>query len=135
MGMTVTESGPASIFEDGTAFTIPLMDSGSIFHGYWGFVKGGIWEITKQLDLINNELGVKTLLSTNINKIDTFNKKIYYDNGEIDYDVLIFGTDPLTPSKLLDDKNGLKKLESKDLIGSSGKVTAFFKNPVRWKNV
>lgn len=134
MGMTVTESGPASIFEDGTAFTIPLMDSGSIFHGYWGFVKGGIWEITKQLDLINNELGVKTLLSTNINKIDTFNKKIYHDNGEIDYDILIFGTDPLTPSKLLDDKNGLKKLESKDLIGSSGKVTAFFKNPVRWKN-
>ena len=134
MGMTVTESGPASIFEDGTAFTIPLMDSGSIFHGYWGFVKGGIWEITKQLDLINKKLGVKTLLSTNINKIDTFNKKIYHDNGEIDYDVLIFGTDPLTPSKLLDDKNGLKKLESKDLIGSSGKVTAFFKNPVRWKN-
>ena len=88
----------------------------------------------RQLDLINNELGVKTLLSTNINTIDTFNKKIYHDNGEIDYDVLIFCTDPLTPSKLLDDKNGLKKLESKDLIGSSGKVTAFFKNPVRWKN-
>jgi len=36
MGMTVTESGPASIHEKGTAFTIPLMDSGSIFNGYWG---------------------------------------------------------------------------------------------------
>jgi hypothetical protein len=44
MGMTVTESGPASIHEKGTAFTIPLMDSGSIFNGYWGFVKNGIWE-------------------------------------------------------------------------------------------
>ena len=83
MGMTVTESGPASIFEDGTAFTIPLMDSGSIFHGYWGFVKGGIWEITKQLDLINKNWGL-ILLSTNINKIDTFNKKIYLSNKEID---------------------------------------------------
>ena len=31
MGMTVIESGPASIYDPGTAFTIPLMDSGSIF--------------------------------------------------------------------------------------------------------
>ena len=39
MGMTVIESSPASYNEKGTAFTIPLMDSGSIFNGYWGFVK------------------------------------------------------------------------------------------------
>ena len=49
MGMTVTESGPASIFEDGTAFTIPLMDSGSIFHGYLGFVKGGFGKLPSSL--------------------------------------------------------------------------------------
>ena len=36
MGMTVIESGPASIYDPGTAFTIPLMDSGSVYDGYWG---------------------------------------------------------------------------------------------------
>ena len=77
MGMTVTESGPASIYDEGTAFTIPLMDSGSIFNGYWGFVKQGIWKITEKLDLINRELGVDTILSANITTIDTDKKKIY----------------------------------------------------------
>ena len=56
MGMTVIESGPASIYDPGTAFTIPLMDSGSIFDGYWGFVKTGIWKITENLTEINKEL-------------------------------------------------------------------------------
>ena len=32
MGMTVIESGPASIYDPGTAFTIPLMDSGSVYN-------------------------------------------------------------------------------------------------------
>ncbi len=39
MAMTVTESGPVSLHESYTAFTMPLMDSGSIFDGYYGFVK------------------------------------------------------------------------------------------------
>ena len=43
---------------------------------------------------------------------------------------MIFATDPITPSKLiLDFKNG----KDLDLVGTSGKVTAFFKNPVIWK--
>ena len=134
MGMTVTESGPASIFEDGTAFTIPLMDSGSIFNGYWGFVKKGIWEITEKLDLINRNLGVNNILSSNINGIDLDKKKIYLTNQEIDYDIIVFATDPKTPSLILDDNNSLKKIQEKELIGTSGKVTAFFKNPVRWKS-
>ena len=32
--MTVTENVPASVYDEGL-FTIPLMDSGSIFNGYW----------------------------------------------------------------------------------------------------
>ena len=134
MGMTVTESGPASIYDEGTAFTIPLMDSGSIFNGYWGFVKQGIWEITEKLDLINRELGVDTILSANITAIDTDKKKIYLSNKEIDFDILVFATDPETPSFLLNDDNSSKKILDKELIGTSGKVTAFFKNPVIWKN-
>ena len=132
--MTVTESGPASIYDEGTAFTIPLMDSGSIFNGYWGFVKQGIWEITEKLDLINRELGVDTILSANITTIDTDKKKIYLSNKEIDFDILVFATDPETPSFLLNDDNSSKKILDKELIGTSGKVTAFFKNPVIWKN-
>ena len=49
MAMTVTESGPVSLDDPYSAFTIPLMDSGSIFGGYYGFVKGGIWQITEEL--------------------------------------------------------------------------------------
>jgi hypothetical protein len=33
MGMTITESGPVSLYEPYSAFTLPLMDSGSIFGG------------------------------------------------------------------------------------------------------
>ena len=65
MGMTVIESGPASIYDPGTAYyTIPLMDSGSVFNGYWGFVKKGIWKITETLTDINLALGVKIYLKS-----------------------------------------------------------------------
>ena len=135
MGMTVIESGPASIYDPGTAFTIPLMDSGSVFDGYWGFVKTGIWKITESLTEINLNLGVKINLNSHINKVDTQSKLIFYsrDQGETEeyYDHLIFATDPITPSKLIKDFN--KKIEL-DLTGTSGKVTAFFRNPVKWKD-
>ena len=134
MGMTVIESGPASIYEQGTAFTIPLMDSGSVFNGYWGFVKTGIWKITENLTKINRDLGVKFYFNTEINEVDSDNNFICFSQDKIhhkfNYDNLIFATDPITPSKLiLDFKNG----KNLDLLGTSGKVTAFFKNPVIWK--
>jgi len=59
MAMTVSESGPVSLHDPYSAFTLPLMDSGSIFEGYYGFVKGGIWKVTEELDNINKELGLK----------------------------------------------------------------------------
>ena len=70
MGMTVIESSPTSYNEKGTSFTIPLMDSGSIFGGYWGFVKQGIWKISDELLKLNNELGIETVLNSEINDID-----------------------------------------------------------------
>jgi len=135
MGMTVIESGPASIYDPGTAFTIPLMDSGSIFDGYWGFVKTGIWKITENLTEINKELGVKFYLESNIKEVDSSERSILFSKSnkdtKLNYDHLIFATDPITPSKLIKD---FKNQNSLDLIGTSGKVTAFFKNPVRWKD-
>ena len=134
MGMTVTESGPASIFQKGTAFTIPLMDSGSIFNGYWGFVKNGIWEISENLGKINESIGVKIDYSVSIKNIDHKSKKIFLDNKELDYDYLLFATDPITPARLLKDDKKIKSINDKEFIGTSGKVTAFFRNPVKWKD-
>ena len=134
MGMTVIESGPASIYDPGTAFTIPLMDSGSVFDGYWGFVKTGIWKITETLSDINLDLGVKVYLNSSITEVDTKSKIISFvkdsKDEKLHYDHLIFATDPVTPSKLI---KGFKQEIDLDEIGTSGKVTAFFRNPVKWK--
>lgn len=135
MGMTVIESSPESIDSEGSAFTIPLMDSGSVFDGYWGYVKKGIWQITEQLEKVNISHGVKIKTSAEINSIDEISKKVILDNGyEYSYDVLVFATDPLTPSKFLDDQSLIDSLKSKKNIGTSGKVTAFFKNKVEWRD-
>ena len=135
MGMTVIESSPESIDSPGSAFIIPLMDSGSVFDGYWGYVKNGIWQITKELEKINTSIGVVTKTSTDISNIDEVTKKVTLTNGkEYDYDILVFATDPLTPSKFINNKELNKSLTSKKIIGTSGKVTVFFKNKVKWKN-
>ena len=109
MGMTVIESSPSSYNEKGTSFTIPLMDSGSIFGGYWGFVKQGIWKISDELLELNNELGIETILNSEINDIDTNKGRISYTNNNLDskiyYDYLLFCTDPLTPTKILNDNS------------------------------
>ena len=135
MGMTVIESSPSSYNEKGTSFTIPLMDSGSIFGGYWGFVKQGIWKISDELLELNNELGVETILNSEINDIDTNKGRISYTNNNLDskiyYDYLLFCTDPLTPTKILNDNSA--HIEKKNYLGSSGKLTMFFKKPVEWK--
>ena len=135
MGMTVIESGPASIYDPGTAFTIPLMDSGSVFDGYWGFVKTGIWKITETLSDINLNLGVQVYLNSSITEVNTTSKIISFvkdsKDEKLNYDHLIFATDPITPSKLI---KGFNQEIELDEIGTSGKVTAFFKNPVKWKD-
>ena len=137
MGMTAIESGSSSIKNNGTAFTIPLMDSGSVFNGYWGYVKGGIWQISHEITKINKKIGVHFHMSSNISSIDSNKMKISFKkenkNHEIDYDYLIFATDPITPSKILKNKDLQSKIEDNDFLGTSGKITAFFKNPVIWK--
>ena len=136
MGMTVIESGPASIYQPGTAFTIPLMDSGSVFEGYWGYVKNGIWKISENLTEINKNLGVNFCLNANIENINTDIGKISYtSNGsknELNYDHLLFATDPKVPGELLNNETVKSKNAKLNYLGSSGKVTAFFKNPVKW---
>ena len=137
MGMTRIESGSSSMHNKGTAFTIPLMDSGSVFNGYWGYVKGGIWQITEEITKINQSQGVMFYMSSNIHSIDSKRMKVTFEKEkkdyEIDYDYMIFATDPITPSKLLNNFKLEQELENKDYLGTSGKITAFFKKPVKWK--
>jgi phytoene dehydrogenase-like protein len=70
VAMSVMESGPVSLDEPYSAFIIPMMSSGSVFGGYYGFVHGGIWQITRQLGRINQELGVDLVLGCTVHEGD-----------------------------------------------------------------
>ena len=137
MAMTVTESGPVSLSDPYSAFTLPLMDSGSIFGGYYGFVKGGIWQLTEELGRINAELGVKTHLSSKLVGVDTANGSVSYAQAgserKLRFDYLIMGTDPLTATRLIGNPEQIRKTEGQRFRGSSGKLNLMFRQPVRWK--
>lgn len=138
MAMTVTESGPVSLDEPGSAFTIPLMDSGSVFGGYYGFVKGGIWRITEELGRINAGLGVETELACQLIEVDADQGKAVAErNGQrldFDFDYVILGTDPLTAARLLGTPEQIERTEAQRFRGSSGKLNLMFRQPVRWKH-
>lgn len=138
MAMTVSESGPVSLHEPYSAFTIPVMDSGSIFGGYYGFVAGGIWRVTEELARINAELGVQIHLSSKVRSVDTEAGTVEFEqrgqNGSIAYDRLLFATDPCTAARLAGDSSVLAKTEGQRLLGSSGKLNLMFENPVQWKH-
>jgi len=138
MAMNVTESGPVSLSDPYSAFTLPLMDSGSIFGGYYGFVKGGIWQITEELGRINAELGVNTHLSSKVVSVDTDRGSISYEHEgserKLDFHYLIMGTDPLTATRLIGNSEQIEATEGQRFRGSSGKLNLMFRNPVRWKS-
>src|SRR6476469_2783231 len=108
MGMTVTESGPVSLQEPYSAFTIPLMDSGSIFDGYYGFVRDGLWRLTEELATINGELGVDLQLGGKVAAVDTGRKVVHFERdgttASVPYDHLLLATDPLTAAHLVGDQ-------------------------------
>ena len=137
IAMTVTESGPVSLDDPYSAFTLPLMDSGSVFGGYYGFVKGGIWQITEELGKLNAELGVTTHLSSKIVDIEAGKGSAVCENKgrekKLEFDFLIMGTDPLTATRLVGNDKQLKETEQQEFLGSSGKLNLMFKAPVRWK--
>jgi len=138
MAMTITESGPVPLTDPYSAFTLPMMDSGSIFDGYYGFVEGGIWRLTEELGRINNEIGVVTHVSSLVHEVDTRNGTIRYEseNGAqtVEYDQLVLATDPVTASKLVGNESEIQKTENLKYRGSSGKLNLMFKNPVVWKH-
>ena len=137
MAMTVTESGPVSLDAPYSAFTLPLMDSGTIFGGYYGFVKGGIWRITEELGRLNEDSGVKTYLNASVLDVDSSVGEVKFEqDGEtksVSFDHLVFATDPVTAARLMGDTDMIAVSQTKRYRGSSGKLNLMFRNPVRWK--
>jgi len=137
MAMTVTESGPVSLSDPYSAFTLPVMDSGSVFDGYYGFVRDGIWRVTEELAKINRELGVTLELGARVGQVDADRGKLSYVQGGqqrgLAFDRLVFATDPLAAARMVDDSTLTGTVEGKRFLGSSGKLNLMFRKPARWK--
>ncbi|MBS0580627.1 MAG: NAD(P)/FAD-dependent oxidoreductase [Proteobacteria bacterium] len=138
MAMTVTESGPVSLSEPYSAFIIPMMDSGSVFGSYYGFVREGIWQIPIELDRINRELGADVRLGCLVKEIDTRAHQVSFEEDgkpmRIGYDHLVMATDTVTAARLAGTPDLARRTNEQRLLGSAGKVTLLFSKPVRWKH-
>lgn len=135
--MDVSESGPVSLDEPCSAFIMPMMSSGSVFGGNYGFVKGGIWQITRELDRINRGLGVDVALAANIVAVDVANGTIRFETAAgtrlIDSDHIVFATDPQVAARLSGDQALIDQTGQEQVLGTSGKLNLMFRKPVRWK--
>jgi phytoene dehydrogenase-like protein len=138
MAMTVTESGPVSLSEPYSAFIIPMMDSGSVFGSYYGFVRGGIWQITRELGRINQELGVDLVLSCTVQEVDTQSGIVRYEDSSgaqtLHSDHLVFATDPQTAARLTGEAALIDHTGQERVLGSAGKLNLMFRKPVQWKH-
>jgi len=135
--MDVSESGPVSVHEPYSAFIIPMMSSGSVFGGDYGYVYGGIWQITHELGRINQELGVDLVLSCAIDEVDAKSGVIRYDDSgaarTLHLDHVVFATDPQTAARLIGDLAMIALTNGQRVLGTSGKLNLMFRRPVRWK--
>jgi phytoene dehydrogenase-like protein len=113
------------------------MDSGSVFDGYYGFVKDGIWRVTEELARINQELGVDIRLGARVEQVDPQIGKLRYSRGgqaaQLPFDHLVLATDPLTAARVIGDGAFTARVEAKRFLGSSGKLTLLFQRPAQWK--
>src|SRR6185436_3327142 len=132
-----TESGPVSLREPYSAFTLPVMDSGSVFDGYYGFVRDGIWRVTEELARIDREMGVDIRLSCRVEGVDPDRGEVRYSHegqaGTLPFDYLVMATDPLAAARLVGNRDMTAGVEAKRFLGTSGKLSLMFRNPVRWK--
>ncbi|MEM7348173.1 MAG: FAD-dependent oxidoreductase [Chloroflexota bacterium] len=137
IAQSVSESGPVSLAEPYSAFTIPIMSSGSVFGGYYGYVRGGIWQITRELGQINQELGVDIVLSCTIQEVDPATGAVQYETASgpqiLHADHTIFATDPQIAARLTNDSALIEQTTRERILGTSGKLNLMFRNPVQWK--
>lgn len=138
LAMSVNESGPVSLSEPYSAFIIPMMGSGSVFGGHYGYVRGGIWQVTRELGQINRELGVELVLSCTVHEVDTKTGIVRYENSSttqtLHSDHIVFATDPQTAANLTGDSMLIEHTAQERVLGTAGKLNLMFRNPVRWKH-
>jgi phytoene dehydrogenase-like protein len=138
IAMEVTESGPVSLSEPYSAFIIPMMSSGSVFGGYYGYVRGGIWQITRELGRINQELGVDLVLSCTVHEVNTKTGIVRYENSSgtqtLHSDHIVFATDPQTAARVTGDLALIEHTSRERVLGTAGKLNLMFRNPVQWKH-
>ncbi len=136
--MSVMESGPVSVTEPYSAYIIPMMGSGSVFDGDYGFVRGGIWRITEELGAINRALGADIKLGCNVLETDCLRGTIQYSdaNGEtaLPFDHIVFATDPQTAARLTGSESLIQETGSERILGTSGKLNLMFRKPVQWRH-
>jgi len=136
--MDVCESGPVSIDEPYSAFIIPMMSSGSVFGGDYGFVRGGIWQVTRELGRINRELGVELELECTVDEVDLKTGHVRFESPAgsraISVDHVVFATDPLTAARLTGDPALIDHAGNERVLGTSGKLNLMFRNPVQWND-
>src|SRR6185369_1174390 len=137
MAMTVTESGPVSLDDPYSAFTLPVMDSGSVFDGYYGFVREGIWRVTEELARINSEMGVRQILGATVEAVDPERRTVDYSldgrRQQLSFEQCVFATDPLSAARMVGDATVTQAVSTKRFLGSSGKLNLMFEHPARWK--
>jgi phytoene dehydrogenase-like protein len=116
---------------------MPLMDSGSVFDGYYGFVAPGLWALLEELAAIDREIGVDLRLGATVERVDPERGTVsWLEAGRtrtLPFDHLIMATDPLTAARLVGDEEMITRIEGARFLGTSGKLTLFFRHPVRWK--
>jgi phytoene dehydrogenase-like protein len=99
-------------------------------------VRGGIWQITRELDQINRELGVDTVLSCTVHEVDTKSGIVRYENSSgartLHSDHVIFATDPQTAARLSGDSALIEHTAQERVLGTAGKLNLMFRNPVQW---
>ncbi len=138
IAQNVSESGPVSLSEPYSAFTIPMMNSGSVFGGDYGFVRGGIWQITRALGQINRELGVVIVLDCTVREADPKSGIVRYETSSgaqtLHSDHIIFATDPQTAARLTGDTTLIEQTAQERVLGTSGKLNLLFRNPVWWQH-
>jgi phytoene dehydrogenase-like protein len=126
------------VSEPYSAFIMPMMSSGSVFDGSYGYVKGGIWQITRELGRINQELGVELVTSCTVHEVDTNAGEVRCESPDgartIHSDHFVFATDPITAARLTGDSQLIDKTNRERNSGTSGKLNLMFRNPVQWRH-
>ena len=126
-GLSVIESGPVSYGSPYSAFSIPLMYSGGVFDGDWGYVKGGIWQIPLRLKELNEEIGVRHILSANVERCADGRVEYEKDGArhEIAADRVLLATDPVSAARIAGEQGILEKINKEQIVGTSGKLILF----------